>query len=80
MKTVAILATLDTKADEADFMRQEIERLGGKALLIDLSVIGESAIKADVAKEEVIIAGGSSNLAELLDSPSREKASPFIVT
>jgi len=78
MKTVAILATLDTKADEADFMRQEIERLGGKALLIDLSVIGESAIKADVSKEEVIVAGGGT-LAELLDGPSREKASPVIV-
>lgn len=78
MKTIAILATLDTKADEADFMRQEIERLGGKALLIDLSVIGDSSIKADVSKEEVIEAGGSS-LAELLDSPSRDKASPVIV-
>lgn len=78
MKTIAILATLDTKAAEADFMRQEIERLGGKALLIDLSVIGDSAIKADVSKEEIIEAGGGT-LAELLDSPSREKASPFIV-
>ena len=59
MKTVAILATLDTKADEADFMRQEIERLGGNALLIDLSLIGDASIKADVSKEEVIEAGGS---------------------
>jgi len=78
MKTVAILATLDTKAAEANFMRQEIERLGGKTLLIDLSVIGDSTIDADVSKEEVIAAGGST-LTELLDSPSREKASPFIV-
>ncbi len=78
MKTIAILATLDTKADEANFMRQEIERLGGKALLIDLSVIGDTTINADVSKEEVITAGGST-LAELLDSPSREKASPVIV-
>ena len=78
MKTIAILATLDTKADEANFMRQEIERLGGKALLIDLSVIGDTTINADVPKEEVIAAGGST-LAELLDSPSREKASPVIV-
>lgn len=78
MKTIAILATLDTKADEADFMRREIQRLGGKAFLIDLSVIGDSAIKADISKAEVIEAGGST-LAELLDSPSREKASPVIV-
>lgn len=79
MKTIAILATLDTKADEADFMRQEIERLGGKALLIDLSVVGDSAITADVSKEEIIEAGGST-LAELLEQPSREKANPFVVS
>ena len=78
MKTIAILATLDTKADEADFMRQEIERLGGKALLIDLSVIGDSPIPADISKDKVIEAGGST-LAEQLDQPSREKANPFIV-
>ncbi|BDS05174.1 hypothetical protein NT6N_02140 [Oceaniferula spumae] len=78
MKTIAILATLDTKADEADFMRQEIERLGGKALLIDIGLVGDSTIKADVTKEEIISAGGG-NLAELLERPSREKASPFIL-
>ncbi|MCP5536379.1 MAG: Tm-1-like ATP-binding domain-containing protein [Akkermansiaceae bacterium] len=78
MKTIAILATLDTKAAEADFMRQEIERLGGKALLVDLSVVGDPAIQADISKEEVIQTGGST-LAELLDHPSREKASPVIV-
>ena len=79
MKTIAILATLDTKADEADFMRQEIERLGGKALLIDLSVVGNSELQADVSKQQIIEAGGST-LEELLDQPSREKASPVIVT
>ena len=78
MKTIAILATLDTKAAEADFMRSEIERLGGQALLIDLSVIGDSAITADISKKEIINAGGST-LSELLDHPSREKASPVIV-
>ncbi len=78
MKTVAILATLDTKAAEADFMRKEIERLGGRAYIIDLSVVGDSEIAADVSKEEVIVAGGST-LAELLDNPSREKANPSIV-
>ena len=78
MKTIAILATLDTKADEADFMRQQIIELGGQALLIDLSVIGTAPIPADITNEEIIQAGGST-LAELLDHPSREKANPFIV-
>lgn len=78
MKTIAILATLDTKAAEADFMRQQIEALGGRALLIDLSVVGESPLKPDVSKAQIMEAGGSS-VAEMLQNPSREKASPVMV-
>ncbi|MGB2454733.1 MAG: Tm-1-like ATP-binding domain-containing protein [Akkermansiaceae bacterium] len=78
MKTVAILATLDTKADEAGFMRSEIESLGGQALLIDLSLVGESELSADVTKQDVISAGGGT-LAELLVKPNREQSNPFIV-
>ena len=78
MKTVAILATLDTKADEAGFMRAEIESLGGQALLIDLSLVGESHLSADVTKQDVISAGGG-NLADLLVKPNREESNPFIV-
>ena len=78
MKTVAILATLDTKADEAGFMRSEIESLGGQALLIDLSLVGESHLSADVTKQDVISAGGG-NLADLLVKPNREESNPFIV-
>jgi len=78
MKTVAILATLDTKADEAGFMRSEIESLGGQALLIDLSLVGDSELSADVTKQDVISAGGG-NLAELLVKPNREQSNPFIV-
>ncbi|MBK72604.1 MAG: hypothetical protein CMO76_04105 [Verrucomicrobiales bacterium] len=78
MKTVAILATLDTKADEAGFMRSEIESLGGQALLIDLSLVGESHLSADVTKQDVISAGGGI-LADLLVKPNREESNPFIV-
>lgn len=78
MKTIAILATLDTKAAEADFMRQQIAALGGRALLIDLSVVGESVLEPDVSKAQIMEAGGSS-VSEMLQNPSREKASPVIV-
>ena len=77
MKTIAILATLDTKAAEADFMRREIERLGGKALLVDLGVVGSPGVPADITRDEVIEAGGST-LKEQLHEPSRAKSSPFI--
>lgn len=77
MKTIAILATLDTKADEAAFMREEIERLGSSAILIDVGVVGNPGVPADIPRDEVIEAGGSS-LDEQLDQPSREKSSPVI--
>ena len=77
MKTIAILATLDTKAAEADFMRKEIERLGGKALLIDIGVVGNPGVPADISRADVISAGGSS-LDEQLDHPSRAKSNPVI--
>ncbi len=76
-KTIAILATLDTKAAEADFMRQEIETLGGHALLIDIGVVGEPGIAADVTRNQVIAAGGGV-LDDLLVKPSREKSNPFV--
>lgn len=77
MKTIAILATLDTKAAEADYMRSEIEALGGRGLLIDVGVVGAPGVQADIAREQVIREGGSS-LEALLQSPSREKASPVV--
>ena len=78
-KTLAILAAFDTKSAEADFMRQELEALGGKALLIDFGVMGKSKVACDFSRENVIATGGGS-LAELLKNPSREKANPFITT
>ncbi|MFT5904641.1 MAG: hypothetical protein ACI9E1_000226 [Cryomorphaceae bacterium] len=76
-KVIAILATLDTKAAEANLMREEIESLGGKALIIDIGVVGEPGIQADISRAEVIAKGGGS-LDELLLKPSRETSGPFV--
>jgi uncharacterized protein (UPF0261 family) len=77
MKIIAILATLDTKAAEANLMREEIESLGGKALIIDIGVVGQPGITADISRSEIITRGGGS-LEELLIKPSRDKSSPFV--
>lgn len=77
-KTIAILATLDTKAEESAFMKQEIEALGGEALLLDLGVIGEAGTAADFSRAEVAEKGGSP-LSALLEKPSRETAQPVMV-
>jgi uncharacterized protein (UPF0261 family) len=76
-KVIAVLATLDTKAREARFMKEEIEALGGAGLIINVGVVGKAGIPADVSRAEVIAAGGGV-LEELLSAPSREKANPLV--
>ncbi len=59
-KTIVVLATLDTKGHEAQYLREQIERQGDKALVVDTGVVGTPAARADVTREEVASAGGSS--------------------
>ena len=76
-KTIAILATLDTKGEEAQYLRNQIESQGDTALIVDTGVVGQPAAKADVTREEVAEAGGTP-LANLLEKPSREEAAPVM--
>lgn len=75
---IAVLATLDTKGAEAQFLRERIEALGSQALLVDIGVVGKPGARPDVTREEVAKAGGSS-LAQLLVDPTRAAASPVMV-
>jgi uncharacterized protein (UPF0261 family) len=80
-KTIAILATLDTKGDEAGFVREQLEKLGSRALLVDMGVVGTPAIDPDViglTREEIALAGGTP-LEELLRNPTREAAAPVMI-
>jgi uncharacterized protein (UPF0261 family) len=76
-KTIVVLATLDTKGHEAQYLREQIERMGDKALVVDVGVVGRPAAKADITREEVAEAGGTS-LAQLLEKPTREVAAPIM--
>jgi uncharacterized protein (UPF0261 family) len=76
-KVIVVLATLDTKGREAEYLRECIGRRGHRALLIDTGVVGAPAAVADVPREEVAAAGGRT-LAELLDRPTREAAAPVM--
>ena len=40
-RTVVVLATLDTKGEEAEYLRGQIEALGERAILIDMGVVGD---------------------------------------
>lgn len=77
-KTIAILATMDTKGPECDYLRQEIERMGARALLIDFGVVGDPVISVDIPSTSIAERGGS-DLNKLRQDPSRDAASPVMV-
>jgi uncharacterized protein (UPF0261 family) len=76
-KTIIILATLDTKGIETQYVREQIEKLGEKALVVDVGVVGHPATKADITRQEVAEAGGIP-LNTLLEKPDREVAAPIM--
>lgn len=76
-KTIVVLATLDTKGHEARYLREQIEKLGGEALVVDVGVVGSPATTADISREAVAAAGGTP-LAKLLEHPDREVAAPVM--
>ncbi len=76
-KVIAVLATLDTKGQEAEFLRQQLAEFGSTALVVDLGVTGEPAAKADVTRQELARAGGRP-LDELLRNVTREVATPVM--
>lgn len=77
-RTVVVLATLDTKAEEAEFLRRQVIALGGRVTIIDLGVVGTPGLVADVGRDKIAEAGGR-KLVELLEGPTREAAGPVMV-
>lgn len=59
-KSIAVIGSLDTKGNDFDFIKNEIEKRGHRALLINTGVLGEPLIEPDVSSAEVAQAGGSS--------------------
>ena len=57
-RTVVVLATLDTKSEEAQYLKEQIEGLGGSATVMDIGVVGTPSIPADVTRADVAAAGG----------------------
>jgi uncharacterized protein (UPF0261 family) len=57
-KTVAILAALDTKCAEANFIADAVRQRGHRVWMIDVGVLVDPQIKADTSSGEVAQAGG----------------------
>jgi uncharacterized protein (UPF0261 family) len=71
-KTVAVIATLDTKGEEAAFLRDRIQAAGVQTLLIDAGVFPHSIFSADVQASEVA-AAAQSDLQALRSAKDRGK-------
>jgi len=56
--TILIIATLDTKNDEALYLKQVIESLGCNVLLINTGILTPPKIRPDITRDEVAEAGG----------------------
>jgi uncharacterized protein (UPF0261 family) len=69
-KTIVMPVTLDTKGEEAKYLKEQIERKGHKTIIIDVGVLGKPAFKADISRVKVARAGGK-NLRELVKSAKK---------
>lgn len=60
MRSVYLLATLDTKGREAEFVRDALKRLGvASVVVVDTGCLGAPQIAADVPREAVFEAAGT---------------------
>jgi uncharacterized protein (UPF0261 family) len=58
--SVYLLATLDTKGREIGFVRDRLAELGLRTTVVDTGCVGEPAIAADVPRDAVFAAAGTS--------------------
>ena len=59
-KTIAVIGALDTKGHDYAFIKQEIEKHGHHAFVINTGVLGEPFFDPDIPAEKVAEAGGGS--------------------
>lgn len=57
--SVHLFTTLDTKGQEAQFLRNALQSLGVAVTLVDTGCLGEPAVAADISREAVFEAAGT---------------------
>ena len=67
---VLLIATFDTKAEEALYLKEKMGSLGCGVLLMDTGILQESGHITDITRHQVAEAGGSS-IAELIASQDK---------
>ena len=71
-RTILVAGTWDTKNDELTLIQQVIHGQGGRVLSMDVSVLGEPSLQADITKHQVAEAGGSSIEAAIASEDENE--------
>ncbi len=71
--SVYLLATLDTKGREAEFLRERLRACGAKVTLVDIGALGEPTCEADISRDEVFRSAGVS-LADIVAQADRGRA------
>lgn len=59
-KSIAVIGTMDTKGDQIEYLKKQIENQGHKTTVIDVGVLGAIPFKPTVSREQVAEAAGSS--------------------
>ena len=73
MNTVLLVGTADTKRDELAFLRERIEALGARVLLMDVGVLAAGNARVDIANSQVAEAAGNT-LQAVIDSGDENSA------
>jgi uncharacterized protein (UPF0261 family) len=72
-KTIAIVGALDTKGQEFEFLKKEIEKRGCQTFVINIGVLEKPSFTPDIDADEVAQAGGA-DLADLVNRKDRGEA------
>ncbi len=57
-RTVVIVATLDTKGEQVDFVRNQLHELGVATCVVDAGLLAEPRTRAGISRVQVAEAGG----------------------
>ena len=73
MNKIVVIGTLDTKGEELLFLKNKIEEIGFKTIVIDTAIIDAPYFKPDIQKNEVCKAAGY-ELEKIVGNKSRKQA------
>jgi uncharacterized protein (UPF0261 family) len=59
-KSIAVIGTMDTKGDQIEYLKDQIEGNGHRTTMIDVGVLGPVPFEATISRERVAEAAGSS--------------------